>query len=68
MAVLQRPLLPVRPGAPALPARGDAQRAHPEERQAFDWILREVPERTLYNWQNAAAKLVADDLRTENRQ
>ncbi|MBG0827094.1 hypothetical protein HS041_04875 [Planomonospora sp. ID67723] len=40
----------------------------PEERQAFDWFLREVPERTLYNWQNAAAKLVADDLRTENWQ
>ncbi|GAA3443312.1 hypothetical protein [Planomonospora venezuelensis] len=40
----------------------------PEDRQAFDWFLREVPERTLYNWQNAAAKLVADDLRTENRQ
>ncbi|GAT69263.1 membrane protein [Planomonospora sphaerica] len=40
----------------------------PEERRAFDWFLREVPERTLYNWQNAAAKLVADDLRTGNRQ
>ncbi|WP_068920539.1 hypothetical protein [Planobispora rosea] len=40
----------------------------PEERQAFDWFLREVPERTLYNWQNTAAKLVADDLRTENWQ
>ncbi|MER6831813.1 hypothetical protein ABT352_37900 [Streptosporangium sp. NPDC000563] len=38
------------------------------ERQAFDWFVREVPERTLYNWQNAAAKLVADDLRRENRQ
>ncbi|MFB9678919.1 hypothetical protein [Streptosporangium vulgare] len=38
------------------------------ERQAFDWFVREVPERTLYNWQNAAAKLVADDLRRENWQ
>ncbi|GAA3140055.1 hypothetical protein GCM10010466_33920 [Planomonospora alba] len=40
----------------------------PVDRQAFDWFLREVPERTLYNWQNAAAKLVADDLRRENWQ
>ncbi|MEU8380267.1 hypothetical protein [Streptosporangium sp. NPDC048865] len=39
-----------------------------DERRAFDWFVGEVPERTLYNWQNAAAKLVADDLRRENRQ
>ncbi|GAA3807879.1 hypothetical protein GCM10022226_29950 [Sphaerisporangium flaviroseum] len=44
------------------------------ERQAFDWFLTQVPERTLYNWQTAAAKLIADDLRGfvrvdgENRQ
>lgn len=38
----------------------------PVERQAFDWFVREVPERTLYNWQNTAARLVADDLRREN--
>ncbi|MFF3442728.1 hypothetical protein [Streptosporangium sp. NPDC002721] len=38
------------------------------ERRAFDWFAGEVPERTLYNWQNAAAKLVADDLRRENWQ
>jgi len=30
--------------------------------QALDWLRTEVPERTLYNWQNAAAKLVARDL------
>ena len=30
--------------------------------QALDWLRAEVPERTLYNWQNAAAKLVARDL------
>ena len=35
---------------------GDARRAH-------DWLARQVPERTLYNWQNAAAKVVAADLR-----
>ncbi len=34
--------------------------------QALDWLRAEVPERTLYNWQNAAAKLVARDL-MENR-
>ncbi|MFI0418095.1 hypothetical protein [Spongiactinospora sp. 9N601] len=38
------------------------------DRQAFDWFVREVPERTCYNWQNAAAKLVADDLRSADRQ
>ena len=27
------------------------------------WFQANVPERTLYNWQNAAAKLVAQDLR-----
>ncbi len=39
-----------------------------EERQAFDWFRREVSERTFYNWQNAAAKLIADDLRRANWQ
>jgi hypothetical protein len=32
-------------------------------RRAFDWLRRYVPERTLYNWQNAAARVVATDLR-----
>ena len=32
------------------------------ERQALDWFRVEVPERTLYNWQAAAAELVAQDL------
>ncbi|HEY1016804.1 MAG TPA: hypothetical protein VGE07_29095, partial [Herpetosiphonaceae bacterium] len=31
-------------------------------RQAMDWFQAQVPERTLYNWQRAAARLVADDL------
>jgi hypothetical protein len=30
---------------------------------ALDWFRTTVPERTLHNWQNAAAKLVAQDLR-----
>lgn len=30
--------------------------------RAFEWFATMVPERTLYNWQNAGAKLVAEDL------
>ncbi len=33
------------------------------EREALDWFRSQVPERTLYNWQNVAAKLIAQDLR-----
>ncbi len=32
-------------------------------RAVFAWMQTQVPERTLYNWQNAAAKVIADDLR-----
>lgn len=35
-------------------------------RRAFDWLRRYVPERTLYNWQNAAARVVALDLRSRD--
>ena len=31
--------------------------------EAVEWFRSQVPQRTLYNWQNAAAKLVATDLR-----
>lgn len=34
----------------------------PEEKEALNWMQAYVPERTLYNWQNAGAKLVANDL------
>lgn len=34
----------------------------PEARRALAWFVNQVPERTLHNWQNAGAKLVADDL------
>ena len=34
-------------------------------RQALEWFQTSVPERTLHNWQNTAAKLVADDLRNK---
>lgn len=33
-------------------------------RRALQWFARTVPERTLHNWQRAAARLVAEDLRT----
>jgi hypothetical protein len=32
-------------------------------KQALEWFQSQVPERTLYNWQSAATKLVASDLR-----
>ena len=32
-------------------------------REALAWFRADVPERTLHNWQNAAARLVAQDLR-----
>jgi hypothetical protein len=35
----------------------------PIEQAALDWFQAYVPERTLHNWQNAAARLVAQDLR-----
>lgn len=31
--------------------------------QAMDWFQTQVPERTLYNWQTTASRLVAQDLR-----
>ena len=37
-------------------------------RRVFDWFRRYVPERTLYNWQNQAAKVVAIDVRARNWQ
>ncbi len=37
-------------------------------RQALRWFRAEIPQRTLYNWQNAAAKLVAQDIREQSRQ
>ncbi|WP_099288033.1 hypothetical protein [Mycobacterium persicum] len=32
-------------------------------RQAWQWLGTEVPQRSLHNWQNAAARLIAADLR-----
>ena len=32
----------------------------PVARQAWQWLVTEVPQRSLHNWQNAAARLIAD--------
>jgi hypothetical protein len=32
-------------------------------RAALDWFQTSVPERTLHNWQNTAAKLIAEDIK-----
>ena len=37
-----------------------------DARAALDWFRTAVPERTLHNWQNAAAKLIAQDLRARH--
>ncbi len=43
--------------------RAGPDRLDPAARQVLEWFRANVPERTLRNWQNAAAKLVARDLR-----
>lgn len=35
----------------------------PAAAEALDWFQSQVPERTLYNWQSAAARLIAQDIR-----
>jgi hypothetical protein len=35
----------------------------PTARQAWQWLVTEVPQCSLHNWQNAAARLIAADLR-----
>ncbi|ANW66377.1 hypothetical protein BCA37_24925 [Mycobacterium sp. djl-10] len=35
----------------------------PVARQAWQWLATEVPQRSLHNWQNAAARVIAADLR-----
>lgn len=36
----------------------------PLARQAWQWFVTEVPQRSLHNWQNAAARVIATDLRS----
>ena len=40
----------------------------PAAQAALDWFQHYIPERTLYNWQNTAASLVARDLREQLRE
>ena len=35
----------------------------PTARKAWQWLVTEVPQRSLHNWQNAAARLIAAELR-----
>jgi len=44
----------------------DRRGLDPVARQAFDWLSTQVPERTLHNWQTAAARLIAADLRCQS--
>ena len=39
-----------------------------EYQEVLNWFRSQIPERTLYNWQTAAARLVARDLRERSRQ
>ncbi|MCK6630151.1 MAG: hypothetical protein L6R45_33870 [Anaerolineae bacterium] len=49
--------------------RADPLNGHnPVSHQALEWFQTQVPERTLHNWQNAAAKLVAQDLKENLKQ
>ncbi len=43
--------------------RADYSTLNEEARAALDWFQTSVPERTLHNWQNTAAKLIADDIK-----
>lgn len=44
--------------------RADTPNGHsPASHQALEWFQTQVPERTLHNWQNAAARLIAQDLK-----
>jgi hypothetical protein len=43
--------------------RADYDSLDESTRAALDWFQTSVPERTLHNWQNTAAKLIADDIK-----
>jgi hypothetical protein len=43
--------------------RADHTSLDEASRAALDWFQTSVPERTLHNWQNTAAKLIAEDIR-----
>jgi hypothetical protein len=45
--------------------RADNDSLDEDSRSALDWFQTSVPERTLHNWQNTAAKLIAEDIRRQ---
>jgi len=47
-------------------SRNQEQKLAGTEREALEWFQSFVPERTLHNWQNAAARLIANDLWERN--
>jgi hypothetical protein len=47
--------------------RANHNNLDPVARQALAWFQQEVPERTLYNWQTAAAQLVAQALQQQEK-
>jgi hypothetical protein len=50
-------------GVRAYAQNATASGLDPIARQAWQWLVTEVPQRSLHNWQNAAARLIAADLR-----
>ncbi|MGB8501775.1 hypothetical protein, partial [Mycobacterium sp.] len=50
-------------GVRAYAQNATASGLDPLARQAWQWFVTEVPQRSLHNWQNAAARLIAADLR-----
>jgi hypothetical protein len=44
---------------------GHADTLNTASKTVLDWFQSAVPERTLHNWQNAAARLIAQDLREQ---
>jgi hypothetical protein len=50
-------------GVRAYAQNATASGLDPTARQAWQWLVTEVPQRSLHNWQNAAARLIAADLR-----
>lgn len=50
-------------GVRAYAQNATASGLDPIARQAWQWFVTEVPQRSLHNWQNAAARLIAADLR-----
>jgi hypothetical protein len=50
-------------GVRAYAQNATASGLDPVARKAWQWFVTEVPQRSLHNWQNAAARVIAADLR-----